>query len=85
MEINKQEILEFMRDKIYKPLNIKELETVFELEGSEEFKKFIRLMNELEETGEVVRTRTNNYGIPEKMNLLRGKILFLRHLQSKHF
>ncbi len=74
MSINKKEVLDFMREKIYKPSNIKELETAFELTNADQFKEFIKLMNELEETGEVIRTRANNYGIPEKMNLLRGKL-----------
>ncbi len=28
----------------------------------------------LEETGQIVRTRSNRYGLPEKMNLVKGKI-----------
>lgn len=74
MDINKKEILDFMREKIYKPSNIKELECAFELTNADQFKELIKLMNELEETGEVIRTRANNYGLPDKMNLLRGKL-----------
>ncbi|MGD9679419.1 MAG: ribonuclease R, partial [Vulcanibacillus sp.] len=74
MSIDKKDVLDFMREKIYKPSNIKELEKTFEITNAEQFKEFVKLMNELEESGEVIRTRANNYGIPEKMNLVRGKL-----------
>src|SRR5699024_4940627 len=41
---------------------------------SEDFKQLVISLNELEETGELVRTRKNRFGLPEKMNLIRGKI-----------
>src|SRR5699024_3043824 len=31
-------------------------------------------LNKLEEEGQLVRTRKNLYGLPEKMNLIRGKV-----------
>lgn len=73
-ELTKEQILEYMRNKSYKPLNIKELEEVFAIEGTAQFKSFVKLLNNLEKSGEIVRTRTNNYGLPERMNLLRGRL-----------
>ena len=29
----------------------------------------------MEEKGLVIRTRSNRYGLPEKMNLIRGKLI----------
>ncbi|OEF99721.1 ribonuclease R [Vulcanibacillus modesticaldus] len=72
--MNKENILDFMREKLYKPMNISELEEVFEIKNAQKFKEFIKLMNELEENGEIIRTRTNRYGLPEKMNLVKGKL-----------
>src|SRR5690625_2891472 len=40
----------------------------------DDFKMLIKTLNELEETGQLIRTRKNRYGLPEKMNLIRGKI-----------
>lgn len=74
MEINKENILDFMREKLYKPMNINELEKTFNITDSSEFKEFVKLMNQLENDGEVIRTRTNTYGLPEKMNLVRGTL-----------
>ncbi|GAF18543.1 3'-to-5' exoribonuclease RNase R [Bacillus sp. JCM 19046] len=34
----------------------------------------IHQLNELEETGQVVRTRTNRYGTPDKLNLIKGRV-----------
>jgi len=74
MEIKKENILEFMRETLYKPMSIKELEEVFEVSDSGSFKEFVKLMNQLEENGDIIRTRTNLYGLPEKMNLIKGKL-----------
>ncbi len=69
-----QELLDFMRETAYKPMTYQELEAHFGIEGAAEFKEFLKLLNKLEEEGKVLRTRTERYGVPERMNLLRGKI-----------
>ncbi len=74
MDVTKENILDFMREKIYKPMTISELEEAFGTFSSEDFKSFVKLMNNLEENGEIVQTRTNRYGLPEKMNLVKGKL-----------
>jgi len=63
-----------MREKAYKPMTVQELEQSFGLEGADAFKAFLKLLNELEEEGKIYRTRNNRYGVPERMNLLRGRI-----------
>ncbi|MEH7223554.1 ribonuclease R [Bacillus sp. JJ1566] len=70
--INK--LLEFMKEEAYKPLTVQELEEAFGISGSEDFKDFVKALVVMEEQGLVVRTRSNRYGLPEKMNLVRGKI-----------
>src|SRR5690625_3799293 len=40
----------------------------------DDYKTLIKTLNELEQSGQLVRTRKNRFGLPEKMNLLRGKI-----------
>ena len=63
-----------MREKAYKPMTVQELEQSFGLEGADAFKAFLKLLNELEEEGKIYRTRNNRYGVPERMNLLRGRV-----------
>ncbi|MFV9511239.1 ribonuclease R [Tepidibacillus sp. LV47] len=74
MEIKRENILEFMRETLYKPMTIKELEEVFEISDAASFKEFVKLINQLEENGDIVRTRANRYGLPEKMNLIKGRL-----------
>src|SRR5699024_12373240 len=40
----------------------------------DDFKQLVISLNELESAGELIRTRKNRFGLPEKMNLVRGKI-----------
>lgn len=69
-----ERLLEFMQEEAYKPLTVDELVEAFKMEDAEQFKLLIKTLNHLEHEGYIVRTRTNRYGIPEKMNLIRGKI-----------
>lgn len=63
-----------MREQAYHPMTVKELEEAFALEDADAFKELVKTLNRLEANGEVVRTRTNRYGVPEKMNLVRGRL-----------
>src|SRR5690625_3558299 len=72
--VTENELLEFMKEKAYKPMTYQELEEHFEIDDASDFKQLLKLLNAMEEQGFVVRTRTNRYGVPERMNLLRGKL-----------
>ena len=63
-----------MKEEAYKPLTVAELEEAFGLSDSSEFKEFVQMLNHMEDSGLIVRTRTNRYGVPEKMNLVKGKV-----------
>ena len=69
-----EQILSFMREEAYRPLTVSELEDVFEVKDSSEFKEFVKTLNYMENNGLIVRTRSNRYGGPERMNLLKGKV-----------
>lgn len=70
-----EKLLHYMKDEVYKPLTVQELEQAFGIEDSGDFKEFVKALVYMEEKGLVVRTRSNRYGLPEKMNLVRGKLL----------
>jgi ribonuclease R len=72
--MNEQEILAFMREQAYHPMTVTELEEAFRITDADGFKELVKTLNILEEKGEIIRTRTNRYGVPEKMNLIRGKL-----------
>jgi ribonuclease R len=67
-------LLSFMKEESYKPLTVQELEQAFGIEDSSSFKEFVKALVIMEDKGLVVRTRSNRYGLPEKMNLVRGKL-----------
>ena len=69
----KDKILAFMKEEAYKPLTFKELLQVFEIEGK--MKKALSVaLNELEDEGKIIFTRSERYGVPEKMNLVKGTL-----------
>src|SRR5690625_2702361 len=72
--INKEELLTYFKESATKPLTVHEIEDVLGLHESDQFKTLIQTLNELEQAGELVRTRKNRYGLPEEMNLIRGNV-----------
>ncbi|SDO71678.1 ribonuclease R [Paenibacillus sp. yr247] len=72
--ITDKEIVSFMQEEAYKPMSYKELEKHFGIESASEFKDFIKLLNQLEESGHIVRGGNDRYGVPERMNLVKGKL-----------
>ena len=67
-------LLQFMKEESYKPMTVQELEEVLEIKESADFKSFVKALVKMEEQSLVIRTRNNRYGLPEKMNLVRGKL-----------
>ncbi len=76
-------LLEFMREEAYKPLTVAEFEDQFGFRDAEEFKELVKTLVKLEQQGEVVRTRTNRYGLPERMNYIQGR--FIGHAKGFGF
>lgn len=74
MTITERDVLEFMRETAYKPMTYQELEQHFGIQDAGEFKAFLQQLNRLEAEGQIIRTRNDRYGVPERMNLLRGKL-----------
>ncbi|WP_223869870.1 ribonuclease R [Paenibacillus sabuli] len=69
-----EQVLAFMRETAYKPMTYQELEQQWQIDDASRFKAFLQLLNELEEAGKIIRTRNQRYGVPERMNLLRGRL-----------
>lgn len=69
-----KQILAYFQEENASLLTANDMETMFGLETAEEFKDLIKILNHLEDTGQLVRTRKNRYGLPERMNLIRGTI-----------
>lgn len=77
----KEDILKYFKENVTRPLSVDDIVEVIKVEGSEGFKELVKALNELEEIGELVKTRKNRFGLPERMNLVRGKV----QMHSKGF
>ena len=69
-----EKVISFMREGAYKPLKIEELIRELNIEDKQEIKRFHKFIVELEDAGKVIKTRVGGYGVPEKMNLIVGKL-----------
>ncbi len=71
--IKNENVLDYMRQESYRPLGYSELMAVLDLDAHDEA-QFAKVMGQLEKEGEILRTRKDKYGLPEKMNTYRGII-----------
>lgn len=69
----KDKILEFMKKEAYKPLTSEDLAEEMELKGTE-LAELWNVLSELEKSADIIKTRYDKYGVPERMNLVVGKL-----------
>ncbi|AZN39157.1 ribonuclease R [Paenibacillus albus] len=73
--VTEQQLLAYMREAAYKPMTYQELDKQLGGGGNaESFRNFLVVLNELENEGKIVRNSSDRYGLPERMNLVRGRI-----------
>lgn len=72
--MNLQEnIVEFMKEQAYKPMDARELSRIFDIKKSD-YEDFLKVLGYMERDGLIVKTRTEHYGVPERMGLIVGKL-----------
>ncbi|ATP41708.1 ribonuclease R [Solibacillus sp. R5-41] len=76
-------ILSFMKEEGYNPMTVSEIEEAFELEEADDFRELVKTLVKMEAQGHIVRSRSNRYGLPERMNLMRGR--FIGHAKGFGF
>jgi ribonuclease R len=69
-----EKTLNYMREGAYKPLKIEELTSELGVDEKRDIKRFHKLIEEMEQEGKIIKTRYGRYGVPEKMNLIVGKL-----------
>ncbi len=69
----KRMMLDFMREQAYKPLTAEELLEVFEI-PSKERDMLLSILDEMESEGLIIKNRKDCYGVPERMNLVVGRL-----------
>lgn len=79
----REKILAKMKEESYKPMTVQEIQEMLGLEEADEFKELVKMLVQLEQSGYLIRSRTNRYGVPERMNHIRGK--FIGHAKGFGF
>ncbi len=71
--VTREQLLAFMRDDAYRPMLLKELARGLGV-GVEQRGAFRRFVESLVEEGTIIRTRNERYGLPDRMNLVVGRV-----------
>ena len=69
----KERIIHFMRNEAYRPLSAEDLADEMDLKARD-LSGFFSTLDELEQAAAVIKTRYEKYGLPDKMNLVVGRI-----------
>ena len=69
----KANIIEFMEEKLYKPMLKEELAIQFGIK-EKDMNAFYKVLEEMEKEGIIIKTRNDRYGLIHRMNLIVGKI-----------
>ncbi|SFS32032.1 ribonuclease R [Marininema halotolerans] len=72
--VDEREIIQRMVQESYRPMTLKELQENFGADIPGEQEAFERVLRTLEEEGRVVRTRSDRFGLPERLNMVRGRL-----------
>lgn len=79
----RERLLSFMKEESYKPMTVQEIQEALELTGAGDFKDLVKVLVVLEEKGDVIRSRSDRYGTPERMDIIRGR--FIGHAKGFGF
>jgi ribonuclease R len=72
--LNHEQLLQLIRDKVVHPATPKELLQRLNLPRQQRA-TFKKLLGDLVESGALIQTRGNRYGLPDRMNLVVGKVV----------
>lgn len=78
-----EEIMRLLREDAEKTMSVQEIQEALAIEEAADFKALVMTLVDLEQSGQVIRSRTNRYGVPEHMNHVRGK--FIGHAKGFGF
>ena len=69
----KNTLLEFMREEAYRPMDIQELVSVFDI-NPDEYRAFKKTLKTMEKEGLIFRTKKDKFALPERLGLITGKL-----------
>ncbi|MCL4462231.1 MAG: VacB/RNase II family 3'-5' exoribonuclease, partial [Firmicutes bacterium] len=69
-----EKVLNYMREGAYKPLKVEDLSRQLGINEKRDIKRFQGFLEEMEQAGKVIKNRYGLYGVPERMNLVVGRL-----------
>lgn len=69
----KDTLLEFMREEAYRPMDIQELVSVFDI-NPDEYRAFKKTLKTMKKEGLIFRTKKDKFALPERLGLITGKL-----------
>ncbi|MBS3885678.1 MAG: ribonuclease R [Dethiobacter sp.] len=69
-----EKVLNYMREGAYKPLKVEDLSRQLGINEKRDLKRFQGFLEEMEQAGKVIKNRYGLYGVPERMNLVVGRL-----------
>lgn len=69
----REAVLDLMREKTYKPISLYEIASALNI-NKEDIMIFEHAIDDMEKDGDLIKIRSNLYGLPEKMGLVVGKL-----------
>jgi ribonuclease R len=73
MKERKEKIIGFMTESAYRPMKFDELAVILDV-PHEDREQFAGVLDELEQEGSIYKTNKDKYGLPERMNLVVGRL-----------
>ncbi|WP_330386557.1 ribonuclease R [Tindallia californiensis] len=70
----KEKMIEYMKESVYKPLLLVELMEAMDIDWNQK-KIFTNILNEMEKDGQIMKSRSGRYGVPEKMGFMTGVLV----------
>lgn len=61
----KETLLDFMKEKAYRPMDLQELVKVFNIVG-DEYKPFKKALKTMEKEGLIIKTKKEKYALPAR-------------------
>ncbi|UCC85125.1 MAG: ribonuclease R [Gemmatimonadota bacterium] len=75
--LEKESIIRYLRERAQRPVRLKEIARALEVDARE-YRRLRRLLRQLEEAGEIYRVRRRRYALPERINLVVGRLQVIR-------
>jgi ribonuclease R len=75
--LDKNSIIRYLRERAQRPVRLKEIARGLGVDARE-YRRLKRLLRQMEEAGEIYRVRRRRYALPDRINLVVGRLQVIR-------